>query len=98
MRNAQLMTCGKSLVSVTKDGLNRHQDKSESNSTNLMKRPSFLFQKFSVLFVFFACFEGIVIAVLKVSLLHSEHRLPQQSLIALNEAVVSGKRRESLSH
>lgn len=35
MRNPELMTCRKSLASVNKDGLNKHQDKSESNSTDL---------------------------------------------------------------
>lgn len=52
MRNAQLMTCVKNLVSVAKDGLNRLQDKSESNSANLVKRPSFLFLQLSFLFLF----------------------------------------------
>lgn len=60
MRNAKLMPCRKSLASVTKDGLNKHQDKSESNSTNLTKRPSILVLQpsFSSLLSPFPCFES----------------------------------------
>lgn len=60
MRNLHLMTCRKSLASVTKDGLNKHQDKSESNLTNLTKRPSMLVLQpsFSSLLSPFPCFES----------------------------------------
>lgn len=60
MRNPELMICRKSLASVTKDGLSKHQDKSESNSTDLTKRLSILvFQpSFSSLLSSFWCFES----------------------------------------
>lgn len=53
MRNAQLMTCGKRLVSMTKDGLNRHKDTSEFNLTNLIKIPLFFGFVFPATFIFY---------------------------------------------
>lgn len=82
MRNAKLMTCRKSLASVTTDGLNKHQDKSESNSTNLNKRPSILVLQpsFSSLPSPFLCFDRTESRAEKVSFIQDARSQSRPSL------------------